>query len=235
MRPDTRCLQSHLVSGMRAAFSASLACCRRCPDALFSRRSPVCCNMHSRAQVEFMSVEPKLCHQGAKQHNMVLQLTAVGSKAVWVGLYGISCRWWPSLSSGCKRWCHIMAGLLQLGRALAAWRHTHIFWKLLVRSFQWCARAARLPWVALALGSVRHCWQRAAKSACGPRALHVVHTHLFHICVSHAVPHCRNTLPACGSVRRALTVTLCYDTSNVGLQYIPSSTRTRSTSSRSTM
>ena len=79
MRPDTRCLQSHLVSGMRAAFRASLACCRRCPDALFSRRSPVCFNMHSRAQVEFMSVEPKLCHQVAKQHNMVLQLTAVGS------------------------------------------------------------------------------------------------------------------------------------------------------------
>ena len=26
-----------------------------------------------------MSVEPKLCHQGAKQHNMVLKLTAVGS------------------------------------------------------------------------------------------------------------------------------------------------------------
>ena len=26
-----------------------------------------------------MSVEPKLCHQGAKKHNMVLKLTAVGS------------------------------------------------------------------------------------------------------------------------------------------------------------
>lgn len=196
MRPDTRCLQSHLVSGMRAAFSASLACCRRCPDALFSRRSPVCCNMHSRAQVEFMSVEPKLCHQGAKQHNMVLQLTAVGSMGT-VGLYGISCRWWPSLSSGCKRWCHIMAGLLQLGRALAAWRHTHIFWKLLVRSLfngareQACVGRAGSRFCAplLAAGC-----KKCVCSACSARRAHAL------ICVPHAVPHCNYTT-ARGNVR----------------------------------
>ena len=79
--PDTRCLRSHPMSGMRAAFRTSLACCRRYPGALCSLRPPVRCVVLTRAQVEFFSVEPKVCDQGAELHDPVVQPTLVGARS----------------------------------------------------------------------------------------------------------------------------------------------------------
>jgi len=136
--------------------------------------------MHSRAQVEFMSVEPKLCHQGAKQHNMVLQLTAVGSmgRPLWHQLQVVAI-FVERVQAMVSHYGWTFATWARVGR-LATYAYlleaAGTLFSMVRASI--CLRGSR--WGrAMALGSVRHCWQRAAKSACVRRALHVVHTHLF--------------------------------------------------------
>ena len=106
---------------------------------------------------------------------MVLQLTAVGSmgRPLWHQLQVVAI-FVERVQAMVSHYGWTFATWVRVGR-LAAYAYLLEAAGTLFSM----VRASRLAWVALALGSVRHCWQRAAKSACVRRALHVVHTHLF--------------------------------------------------------
>ena len=76
MKPDTRGLRPHPASGMRAAFTTSLACRRRCPESLHSCAPARRCDFDTRAQVEFMSVDPEVGDQEAELHDLGVQPTS---------------------------------------------------------------------------------------------------------------------------------------------------------------
>ena len=172
MKPDNpkgllHVLRSHPATVACEQRSTSLACRRRGPESLHSCAPARRCGLCTRAQVEFMSVEPKVYDQEAKLHDLALQLPAVGSMdrhpAHHTGADG-----GDLCQAGARQhWRHWMAGFWQVGRAWAAWRHAHIVWKLLVSAFQWCAWICEYVtrWFACVRAAAA-CWQR---TSCWPQ------------------------------------------------------------------
>ena len=147
--------------------------------------------MLTRAQVEFLSVEPKVCDQEATLYDLVLKPSAVGSRS---RLLAHQQHVLATFGERDRVLASLVAGFWQVGRAWAAMRHAHTVWKLLLRSSQWCARICVyvtrwLACVCVTAGNVRRV---TAESACVRRALCVVHTHL---CASPMRPRAANTLP----------------------------------------
>ena len=112
-----------------------------------------------------MSVEPiNFATRGlsCKQHNMVLQLTAVGSmgRPLWHQLQVVAIF---------VERVQAMEMVSHYGWTFATWARvgrlaTYAYLLEAAGTLFSMVRASRLAWVALALGSVRHsCWQRAAK------------------------------------------------------------------------